>query len=73
MPIMPFVKWTREYVLAVMACGAILSLSSFYVVQGEMKLKSRSLVGNKLLIAALITLLFGASLLVGSLIYSIRG
>jgi hypothetical protein len=73
MPIMPFVKGTREYVLAVVACGAILSLSSFYVVKGEMKLKSRSLVGNKLLATAIITLLFGASLLVGSLIYFIRG
>jgi hypothetical protein len=73
MPLMPFVKGTREYVLAILACSVILSLSSFYVVRGEMKLKNRSLVGNKLLSAALITLLFGAALLVGSLVYFIRG
>jgi hypothetical protein len=69
MPIMPYEKGTREYALAIMACGAILTLSSFYVVQGEMKLKSRDLVGNKLLAASLITLLFGISLLVGSIVY----
>lgn len=73
MPIMPFVKGRREYVLAIMVCGAILSLSSFYVVQGEWRLKARSLLGNKLLISSLITLLFGMSLFVGSIVYLIRG
>lgn len=69
MPVMPFAKGTRESALAIAACGALLSLASFYVVRGEMKLKARSLLGNKLLAASLITLLFGASMLVGSILY----
>jgi hypothetical protein len=72
MPVMPFVMGTREYVLAIMVCGLILSLSSYYVVQGEMKLKARSLLGIKLLAASIITLLFGLSLFVGSIVYLSR-
>ena len=72
MPIMPFVKGTREYVIAIMICGIILSLSSYYVAQGEMKLKARSLLGNKLLASSLITLLFGMLLFVGSIVYLSR-
>ena len=68
-PIMPYEKGTREYALAVMACGAILTLSSSYVVQGEMRIKHRSLVGTKLLVTALITLLFAMLMLVGSMVY----
>jgi hypothetical protein len=68
-PVMPFEKGTRLYVLALMACGAILSLASFYVVRGELRLKARGLVGNKLLAASLITLLFGLSMLLGSVVY----
>ena len=66
---MPFEKGTREFALAIMACGAILALSSFYVFRGEAKLKQRDLLGNKLLATSLITLLFGLSMFVGSLIY----
>jgi hypothetical protein len=69
LPVMPFEKGTRQYALAIMACGAILSLSSFYVVQGELRLTPRSLPGNKLLAASLITLLFGVLMLVGSVLY----
>ena len=69
MPVMPYEKGTREYALAVMACGAILALSSFYVVQGEMRLKSRPLVGNKMLATSLITLLFGVLIFVGAIVY----
>jgi hypothetical protein len=69
MPVMPYAKGTREYALAIMVCGAVLTISSFYVVQGEMRLKHRSLLGNKLLATSLITLLFGASILVGSIVY----
>ena len=69
MPVMPYEKGTREFAFAVMACGAILSLASFYVVQGEIKLKLRPLVGNKLLAASLITLLFGMLMVVGSIVY----
>ena len=69
MPVMPFEKGTREYVLAIMMCSIILSLSSFYVVRGEARLKSRSLVGNKLLAASLITLVFGMLMLLGAIVY----
>jgi hypothetical protein len=69
MPIMPYERGTREYVLAIMVCSIILTLASLYVVQGEMRLKPRSLLGNKLLAASFITLLFGALLLVGSIAY----
>ena len=73
MPVMPYEKGTREYVLALMACGTILTLASFYVVQGELRLKARALVGNKLLAASLITLLFGLLILVGAIVYRSRG
>ena len=67
LPVMPYVRGTREYALAIAVCGTILSLSSLYVVRGEVKLKSRSLVGNKLLAASLITFVFGMLILVGSI------
>ena len=69
---MPFEKGTREFALAVVACGVILTFSSFYVARGELRLKSRSLLGNKLLAASLITLLFGMSMLAGSVVYLSR-
>jgi hypothetical protein len=68
-PVMPFERGTREFALAVMACGAILSLASLYVVRGEMRLKARGLLGNKLLASASITLVLGLSLVVGSVVY----
>lgn len=69
MPVMPFEKGTREYALGVMACGTILSFASFYVVRGELRLRARGLLGNKLLAASLITLLFGLFMLLGSIVY----
>ena len=69
MPVMPNEKGTREFALASMACGAVLTLASLYVARGEMKLKPRALVGNKLLAASLITLLFGVLMFAGSLVY----
>jgi hypothetical protein len=69
---MPYVKGTREFALALTACGAILSLGSFYVARGELKLEARGLLGNKLSAASLITLLFGLSMLVGAIIYLVR-
>ena len=69
MPAMPYSRGSREFSVALMSWGAIMILSSFYVVQGELKLKSRSLLGNKLLAASLITLLFGVSLLAGSIVH----
>jgi hypothetical protein len=68
LPVMPYVKGTREFALAIVVCGAIVSLSSFYVARGELKIKARPLVGNKLLAASLITLLFGVAMLVGSMV-----
>jgi hypothetical protein len=69
MPVMPYEKGTREFALAVMVCGAILSLASFYVARGEMSLKARGLLGNKLLASSIITLLFGMSMFIGSIVY----
>jgi len=73
LPVMPYEKGSREFALAVMACGVILALASFYVVQGEMRLPLRGLLGNKLLASATITLLFGLAMIVGSIIYLGRG
>lgn len=73
MPVMPFVPGTREFALAVMVCGAILAASSFYVARGEVRLKPSSLLGRKLIASSLITLLFGLSLFVGSIVYLSRG
>ena len=72
MPIMPYEKGTRAYVFAIMTCGLILALSSFYVAQGELKIKPRGLLGNKLLASSIITLLFGGLLFVGSILYLSR-
>jgi hypothetical protein len=72
MPIMPFEKGTREFILALIVCSIILTLASLYVVRGEMRLKSRSLLGNKLLATSIITLLFGLLMLVGASVYLSR-
>lgn len=72
MPIMPYEKGTRAFVLAILACGVILTLSSFYVVQGELKIKHRNLLGNKLLVSSIITLLFGGLLILGSILFLSR-
>jgi hypothetical protein len=69
---MPYERGTREFALALIACGVFLTLSSFYVVDGERRLKARSLVGNKLLVASIITLLFGLTMALGSIVYLIR-
>jgi hypothetical protein len=69
LPVMPFVKGTREYALGVAVCGVMLSLGSFYVARGEWRLEARGLLGNKLLASSVITLLFGVLMLVWSLMY----
>jgi hypothetical protein len=69
LPIIPFEKGTRDFALAVLACGAIISMSSLYVVEGERRLKSRSLLGHKLLATASITLLFGLFMAIGSVVF----
>jgi hypothetical protein len=69
---MSYEKGTRDFALAVLACGVILSLSSFYVVDGERRLKARSLLGRKLLATASITLLFGLFMAMGSMVFLVR-
>lgn len=72
MPVMPYEKGEREFAWAVMVCGAILALASFYVMRGELRLKYRGLLSYKLLASSIITLLFGISLLAGSILYVSR-
>lgn len=73
MPVMPFEKGTREFAWAVVACGAVLALASFYVARGEWRLKHRGLLGDKMLASSLITLLFGVLMVVGAVVYLGRG
>jgi hypothetical protein len=72
LPVMPYVKGTREFALSLVACGAILGLGSLYVARGELKLETRGLLGNKFVAASVITLLFGLGMLVGAIIYLVR-
>jgi hypothetical protein len=69
LPVMPYAKGTREFALALAACGAALTLSSLYLARGEWRLEHRGLLGHKLLAASLITLLFGLGMFVGSIVY----
>jgi len=69
LPLMPFAQGTREFGWAVAACGVLLTAASYYVARGEWRLGHRGLLGNKLLAASLITLLFGMALLAGSVVY----
>lgn len=69
LPVMPYARGTREFALALTACGIILTLSSLYLARGELSLKHRGLLGNKLLASSLITLLFGLGMAVGSILY----
>ena len=68
LPVMPFERGTREFAFALIACGLALSLGSFYVVRGEWR-GPRGPLGDRLLASSLITLLFGASLFLGSVVY----
>jgi hypothetical protein len=68
-PAMPFERGTGDFALALLSCGTILILGSLYAALGEYKLKARGLLGNKILATAIITLLFGASLIIGSFAY----
>ena len=69
LPVMPYARGTREFALAVAACGVVLALASLYVARGELRLEHRGLLGNKLLAASLITLAFGALMMVWSAAY----
>lgn len=73
LPVMPFERGTREFAFSLLACGACLTLASFYVARGEARIEHRSLLGNKLLASSVITLLFGVLLIVGSALSLARG
>ena len=72
LPAMPFERGTREFALAVLAWGAALGLASLYVARGEARLRARSLLGAKLLAASILTLLLGALLIAGSVVFLAR-
>ena len=69
---MPFEAGTREFAWSLVPCSIILSFGSFYVARGERRAKARDLLGMKLIAASVITLLFGVSMFVGTLIYLLR-
>jgi hypothetical protein len=66
---MPFARGTRGFAAGLAAWGLSWALASFYVLRGELKSRGRDLLGHKLIAASLITLLFGASLFAGSVVY----
>lgn len=69
MPLMPFERGTREFAVALLVCGAALVGGSLYVARGEWRARPRPLVGTKLLVSSVITLLVGLSLVAGSVAY----
>jgi hypothetical protein len=69
LPVMPFAPGTREFAWGVAACGAALATASYYTARGELRLRQRGLLGNKLLAASLITLAFGMALSAGAVVY----
>ena len=69
LPLMPHARGTPQFAAAVGACGLALALASLYVLRGELRLKARGLLGQKLAAASAITLLFGASMFMGSVVY----
>ena len=73
LPLTPWGRGSREFVLALVPCGLALALASLYVLRGELRLGARGTLGQRLAAAAAVTLLFGASLAVGSVVYLLRG
>ena len=71
LPVMPWVPGTREFAYSLLVWGAVMTVSSFYVARGEMK-QNNDLLGIKLLVSSLITLVFAAAVLVGTVVYLIR-
>ena len=70
--VMPYAKGTREFALAALVCGVILSAGSFYAARGEWGVRPRSLLGNKLLAASALTWLFGVGLVAWSVVWLVR-
>lgn len=73
LPVIPQAKGTRGYLLSLAACGLVVTLGSLYVARGELSLRPRGPLGNKLVASSVITLLFGAALLAGSVVYLLTG
>ena len=65
LPAMPFVRGTREFILSLIVCGALLSTGSLYTLAGERR--GRTQLGMKLIAASAITSIFGLALLVGAI------
>lgn len=71
-PAMAFERGTRGFAWAVGAWGLALGLASFYTARGELRLKARGLLGQKLVAASLITLACGAAVVIGAAVYLVR-
>ena len=69
LPVMPFEKGTRAFALSLVPCGLFIVVASVYVLRGELGLRSRGLLGMKLVVTTLITMVFGMALLAGCVVY----
>ena len=69
LPVMPFEKGTRAFALSLVPSALFIVLVSFYILRGELGLRSRGLLGMKLVAATLITMAFGMALLAGCVVY----
>jgi len=65
----PFERGTPAFALSLVPCGLFIAAASCYVLRGELRLGSHGLLGLKLIVTTLITLLFGAALAAGSVVY----
>ena len=70
--VLPFVPGTPAYAAAGAVCGVLLSAGSAYAARGELQTRPRLLVGTKLLICALFTLLLGVSMVAVALVWRLR-
>ena len=73
LPVIPWERGTPEFALSLVPCGLFLTFVSFYVLRDELRPATRGLLGFKLVAATLVTLLFGAGLVVGAAVYLLRG
>ncbi|HEX8284954.1 MAG TPA: hypothetical protein VF588_16450 [Pyrinomonadaceae bacterium] len=69
----PWEKGTPEFALSLATSGLFIAVASIYVLWGELRPKTRGLLGFKLIATTLITLVFGVGLVVGSVVYLLRG
>ncbi len=69
LPAMPYERGTPEFAFALAGWGAVVTLSSLYVARGELRLRRRGRLSDKLLAVSLVTLAFGLSLFLGAIVY----